>query len=366
MSAQTLFGGFLLLVALVIYIVNDGNKMATFAMWMQILFGLAAMVRLQPKRLDIKGKAIFVTGCDTGFGHACARALDRLGCVVFAGCLRPDGPDAQQLRADSTDQLHIVPLDVTSDDSVEKAVKYINEKANGELWAVINNAGINFLGDTELCTMAMYKRVAEVNLFGMIRVAKACLSMIRKTKGRVINVTSVKGIAAFPLCSAYTVAKYGMEAFSDILRVEMRKWGVQVVIIEPCNFGGTTAALKVPTHGLTFEDDFNAIWNSMGEDLQQDYGREYIDAQIQATRESAETTYRGMEPVVDKMVEAVAAHFPRDRYLIGGSNQRFDIYKVIVILNRWLPVEIMDFIMEYTVLSGLPLPRLLEEDRKRE
>jgi hypothetical protein len=66
MSAQRLVGTIFLLVAAIIYRFNEENKMAMFIMWMYILFGLAAMIHFQPKRLDLKGKAVFVTGCDTG------------------------------------------------------------------------------------------------------------------------------------------------------------------------------------------------------------------------------------------------------------------------------------------------------------
>ncbi|XP_064620642.1 D-beta-hydroxybutyrate dehydrogenase, mitochondrial-like [Lineus longissimus] len=371
MSAQRLVGTIFLIVAAVIYRFNEENKTALFIMWMYILFGVAAMIHFQPKHLDLKGKAVFVTGCDTGLGYELAKALNKLGCIVFAGCLKPNGPGAQKLKACTTDQCHILHLDVSNDESVEKVIKVIREKSDGELWAVVNNAGINAYGDTELCTMDMYRKQTDVNLFGTIRVTKACLKMIRKAKGRIVNVTGVKGLAGFPLSSACSVSAYGVEAFSDILRVEMKRWEVPVVVVEPSNFEGRTNLLKSPTHGKGFEEELTNIWDAMDEELREDYGREYLDAYKKDLESQATNTHPDLDPVLKKIVEAVAAQFPRERYLIGASSGiyelfTFDMYKVTAKLNQWLPTEITDFIMEYNFLSALPLPKALQKDKKRD
>ncbi|XP_053393616.1 D-beta-hydroxybutyrate dehydrogenase, mitochondrial-like [Mercenaria mercenaria] len=111
------------------------------------------------------------------------------------------------------------------------------------LWTVINNAVIEFIADVEFTQIEMMKRVAEVNFYGMVRVTKACLPLIRKSRGRVINVTSVKGRLPLPTDSAYIVTKWAGEAFSDILRREMYRFGVKVIVMEPGHFGGVTAML---------------------------------------------------------------------------------------------------------------------------
>jgi len=113
---------------------------------------------------------------------------------------------------------------------------------NTGLYAVVNNAGLNFLGDIELTTMAQFKKVSDINMLGPVHITKAFLPQLRQQKGRIINVTSVKGRLALPYNSAYTMTKFGLEAFSTILRMEVAKWGIKVSIIEPSNFGVRPAA----------------------------------------------------------------------------------------------------------------------------
>ncbi|KAJ8319254.1 hypothetical protein KUTeg_004345 [Tegillarca granosa] len=140
------------------------------------------------KKIDVKGKGVFITGCDTGFGFALAKRLDCLGFTVNAGCLSSVCEGAETLRSSTMGKMNVVQLDVTSDDSVNKALKFVTDhvnKNNLELWAVVNNAGLNFLGDVEFCSMDIYKRIADVNLFGVVRVTKAFLPLIRKAKGMI-------------------------------------------------------------------------------------------------------------------------------------------------------------------------------------
>lgn len=223
--------------------------------------------RITYKRIEVKGQGVVITGCDTGFGNALAKRLDRLGFVVIAGCLDVNGDGAEALRNWSdTDRIHVVPLDVTNDEQIQKAVEYAQEHCPEGLWAVVNNAAVNFVGTLEFCTMDMYKMIAEVNQFGVIRVTKAFLPQIRKSKGRVINVTSAKGKLCLPLNAVYGAAKYAIEAFSDVLRLEMKKFGVKVVIVEPGDFGGTTGMLSSKT--LSWLDaQLKEMWEKASDEI---------------------------------------------------------------------------------------------------
>nr|CAD7260778.1 unnamed protein product [Timema shepardi] len=135
-----------------------------------------------------------VVGCDTGFGNQCARRLDALGSTVYAGCLMPEGAGAQELKSDTSSRLHIVPLDVTKEKDVDKAVEYVKAiQGDQGLWAVINNAGILTTGEIELMPVEIFQRIIEVNTIGSVRVTKAFLPLVRKSKGRLVFTASCAG-----------------------------------------------------------------------------------------------------------------------------------------------------------------------------
>ncbi|NXK18687.1 BDH protein, partial [Thinocorus orbignyianus] len=104
------------------------------------------------------------------------------------------------------------------------------------LWGLVNNAGVSTFGEVEFASLDNYKNVAEINLWGTVRVTKAFLPLIRRAKGRVVNITSMLGRMVSPSRSCYCISKFGVAAFSDCLRQEMYRWGVRVILIEPSNF----------------------------------------------------------------------------------------------------------------------------------
>lgn len=138
-------------------------------------------------------KAVLITGCDSGFGQMAAKALDTYGFHVFAGCLQPKGLGAQKLYKTTSNRLRILSLDITREDDIDAAVKEI-EESDLTLWAVINNAGVIDYGPLEWDNgSSRIRKVLDVNLFGAIRVINACLPLIRRSKGRIVNVSSVFG-----------------------------------------------------------------------------------------------------------------------------------------------------------------------------
>ncbi|KAF5899814.1 D-beta-hydroxybutyrate dehydrogenase, mitochondrial-like, partial [Clarias magur] len=146
-----------------------------------------AMPRIPRGSVSVEGKAVFITGCDSGFGHALAKHLHNLGFTVFAGCFLKDqaGEGAAELENMHSDRLKLVQLDVCSDEQVSKSVEFIRanlENPEKGLWAVVNNAGVSMFGEVEFTTVDTYKQVADVNLWGTIRVTKAVLPLIRRAK----------------------------------------------------------------------------------------------------------------------------------------------------------------------------------------
>ncbi|KAH8032304.1 hypothetical protein HPB51_024081 [Rhipicephalus microplus] len=135
------------------------------------------------------GKAVLITGCDTGFGHMLAKYLARDGFLVFAGCLDVNGEGAMSLRRQAN--VKVLQMDVTKDVEVDETHRVIKEELGSrKLWAVVCNAAIMNNGLIEWLTMASITRIFDVNVFGVVRVVKRFLPMLKETHGRVVIVTS--------------------------------------------------------------------------------------------------------------------------------------------------------------------------------
>ena len=216
-------------------------------------------------------KFILVTGCDSGFGRCTAIKLDQLGCHVFAGCLTQRG--AKELRQISDNRIHTIMLDVTNADDITKAVtivKQILPQGQG-LWGVVNNAGISGNGLIEWVPLERYKQVAEVNLFGSVAVTTAFLQLVKKSRGRIINIGSVLGRVSTAGCSAYSISKYGLMAFSDSLRREMKHFGVTVHTIEPGYFRTNMIC------GGALERETRKLYDNLDQQTRQYYNEEYFN-----------------------------------------------------------------------------------------
>ncbi|XP_029955278.1 D-beta-hydroxybutyrate dehydrogenase, mitochondrial [Salarias fasciatus] len=272
-----------------------------------------ATPRIPRGLLEARGKAVLITGCDTGFGHALAKHLHKLGFTVFAGCLLKDkgGEGAKELEDFHSDDMKVVQLDVCSDEQVNKAVEFIksNLKERG-LWAVVNNAGLSTFGEVEFTSMDTYKQVSEVNLWGTIRVTKAVLPLIRRAKGRVVNVSSMYGRMGNLMRSPYCISKYGVEAFSDCLRYEMKSWGVKVSVVEPGNFIVATGILTRDIVAATA----GKLWSEAPADVKEDYGKTHFEHLMALMRSYCNSGQKDMTSVLDDITDALRSKRPYTRY----------------------------------------------------
>ncbi|KAK3579470.1 hypothetical protein CHS0354_028278 [Potamilus streckersoni] len=214
------------------------------------------------------------------------------------------------------------------------------------MWAIVNNAGIESLSDIEMAPIECFKSNAEVNLYGMVRVTKAFLPTIRTYKGRIINVTSVKGRIAIPGNATYVMTKYGGEAFSDCLRREVKRFGVKVIIIEPGNFAIT--ALFSGKNLERFQSELNHAWEVASDGTRTTYGRKYLDHVLHSVDADARVKYAypNLNPVMDVMEDSVTNENPQHRYLIDGCSGLLDKYCVFARLNPYLPERFMDYLIE--------------------
>ena len=171
---------------------------------------------------------VLVTGCSTGIGRACAEAFLARGAVVVATARRPES--ITDLAAAGCRTLA---LDVTDEASMAAAVASIQAE-HGAIDVLVNNAGYGQQGALEEVPLERWRAQFETNVFGVVRLCQLVLPAMRAAgRGRVVMVSSMGGRITFPGGSAYHASKYALEALSDVLRYEVARFGVQVVIVEP-------------------------------------------------------------------------------------------------------------------------------------
>ena len=172
---------------------------------------------------------VLITGASTGIGLATAIHLDNLGYKVYAGVRKDE--DKENLLANAKNSLTPVMLDVCDQASIEKTFRMISEKPKGGSFHLINNAGLSVNGPLELMDYSDIKKVIDVNLTGLLIVTKSFLPLIRNSQGRIINISSGHGLLAIPDKSVYAASKFGVQALSNSLRVELKPFGVKVCSI---------------------------------------------------------------------------------------------------------------------------------------
>ena len=173
-------------------------------------------------------KVILLTGASSGIGYDTAVALAQQGHKVYAAARRVE-------RMEPLRQYGIVPLkmDVTDESSMQEGVKTLLD-AEGRIDVLINNAGYGYFGAVENVPMDDARNQLEVNVFGLARLCQLVLPTMRaQHSGRIINTASVAGRSVFYYGGWYHVSKYAVESLSDAMRMELKPFGIDVVIIEP-------------------------------------------------------------------------------------------------------------------------------------
>ena len=183
-------------------------------------------------------KNVLITGASSGIGQATALLLARSGYAVFA-TVRSEA-DAQALRHQAPAMLTPILLDVTNPAQIKQAYTQIVETVgNDGLMAIINNAGINYTTPTEEANLAQARAVVDVLFWGMVSMVQQFLPLLRlyaqqhPNQARIINVSSVGGISAFPYIQFYNAAKFAMMGFTESLRFELNPFGIKAIAILP-------------------------------------------------------------------------------------------------------------------------------------
>ncbi len=175
-----------------------------------------------------------ITGCSSGIGYETSILLAKNGFKTYATMRNTDkGNTLKEIAEKENIDLKIIKLDVTDDYSIKNAINEIVQETN-RIDVLVNNAGNNIAGTVEDLSIEEFKEQFETNFFGLIRVTKEVLPIMRKQRmGIIVNVSSIVGKMAIPLNSAYVSSKFAVEGFSESLRYELEDFGIKVILIEP-------------------------------------------------------------------------------------------------------------------------------------
>jgi len=261
--------------------------------------------------MDKEKRVVLVTGASSGIGLACATHLAWRGYRVYG--------TSRRAGTSQTGSVSMLIADVTDDHSVEQAVAAVLER-EGRLDIVVNNAGMGIAGPVENTSIEEAKRQLEVNFFGAFRVCRAVLPALRsQRRGYIVNIGSIGGLVAIPYQAMYSASKFALEGLSESLRMEVRPFGVKVVIIEPGDHKTAITENRTEMSGGTdaYSQSFQAALARTAHDEQSGPGPEQV----------ARLLYR-----------IVNTRNPRLRYTIGPATQR-----AVVWLKRFLPYSITEY-----------------------
>ena len=248
---------------------------------------------------------VLISGCSSGIGAATAAALARAGHTVYATARR-----TETLAGLEALGCHALVLDVTSEDSMIAAVKAV-EADHGKVGTLINNAGFGEYGPIEEADLDRVRTMFETNVFGLARLTQLVLPAMRRSRsGRIVNIGSMGGRITFPVGGFYHASKYAVEAISDALRVEVKPFGIDVILVEP---------------GL-IRTNFESRVNESLEMGSPSHGEDTAYADLLAASDKSTTSgyasdfmTTSPEAVAAVILRAVESARPRSRYVVTSA-----------------------------------------------
>ena len=277
---------------------------------------------------------VLITGASRGIGRDVALRLTRAGWTVYATVRQ--AADGEGLVAEAAGgQVHPLQLDVTDEAQIVALDGALPERLD----AIVNNAGIVVSGPIESLSAEELREQFEVNVVGAVALTNLVLPRLRASRGRIVFVSSISGRVSSPMTGAYSASKFALEAIADALRLELRKWGIAVALVEPA---------------MTDTD----LWRNAPETL---------ESEMAAMSEEHRTLYaehlegmRKVIPRIQKMAKpvdtvsatietALTAKKPKARYVVGTD------VKVQAALSSVTPARVMDALNGR--LTGMPAKR---------
>lgn len=285
------------------------------------------------KHLVADKGVVLITGASTGIGqHAALYLAERFPNVIVLAGVRKDS-DAQIVVSHNKENLLPIIIDVAKPESCQEAVRQIGELCNDRnmlFIGLINNAGVARRYPAEFHDMADAKRMFDTNFWGAYYLTQLTLPMLRSSKGRIINISSISEFMGNPMNSVYVASKYAMGGFSDSLRREIAHFGISVSVIQPAYVKSAifdtakSAAVsleeldkKARTACTTPAPHANCGDSSSQSQTQIHYGHFFSATEL--ARLNEEVHRDASEPIiVSKAIEhALFAPYPKTRYAVG-------------------------------------------------
>lgn len=284
--------------------------------------------------------AVLITGAGSGIGEAAVGAFTKAGFHVFAG-VRKEG-DAERLRTRWPRGVTPVILDIVKKDDVANAASLVSKAIgeSGRLRGLINNAGIGIGGPLEFLPVEDLRLQYEVNVLGHLAVTQAFLPLLRRSRGRIINVGSMAGRVSLPFSGPYASSKAALASLTDALRRELSWWNIPVILFE-------IGSVKTP------------IWDKAFASAEERARR--MPAEGQVLYEKPLAAMNGYmhqlvkyavrpEKVARVLVKAMEAPRPKTRYFVG-----LDAY--LGLLTRFLPDRWVDWLLRKEQERRMPISR---------
>uniref|UniRef100_UPI00398F6BFF retinol dehydrogenase 7-like isoform X1 n=2 Tax=Pristiophorus japonicus TaxID=55135 RepID=UPI00398F6BFF len=311
---------------------KNGFEMLEYLIICLVLCVMYYLYRDNKRIKNVSDKHVYITGCDSGFGNMLAKHLDQQGFHVLAACFTEKG--AQELKNSTSSRLKTFQLDVVKSESINKAAEFVKSEVKEKgLWGLVNNAGISMpSGPNDWLTIDDHKVLLNVNLIGLIEVTLSVLPLIKRARGRIVNVASIFGRIS-GAGGSYCISKFGVEAFNDSLRRDMSTFGVKVLCIEPGFFKTTITNVDITAEHL------KKLWIRLPQDVKEDYGADYLDKTLTKVKKWLEQLADpDLMKVVWCMDHALTSVHPRTRYSVGLGA------KLFWIPLSYMPTAISDFV----------------------
>jgi len=266
-------------------------------------------------------KVALVTGASSGMGEHTAIVLSQQGYKVYGAARRTN-----EMKSLESKGISIISLDLTQDESITKCVNTILEK-EGRIDILINNAGYGSYGTVEDVPIDEARRQFEVNIFGLARLTQLILPGMRKNKsGRIVNISSMGGKIYTPYGAWYHATKHALEGWSDCLRLEVKPFGIDVVVVEP---GGVKTAWGViAAEGLKKTSGHGAYAEGANR-----------AADNMAKMYSTGKNLTDQEVLAKEIVKAATTPKPKTRYVKGF------MAKPMILIRQWFGDRIFDKII---------------------
>ncbi|KAJ6641114.1 Retinol dehydrogenase 7, partial [Pseudolycoriella hygida] len=294
--------------------------LATVALW-QLSHPITRKICKHLRFVPPVNKAVFITGCGSGFGHLLALRLNKMRFFVIASVRDTESDGAKALKASACNSslLQIIKVDVTKDDDFIAAKKFVERtliEQNLELHAVVNNAGVAITYPTEWypnATAEDYRGNLDVNFLSIVRTCRTFLPLLRQSKGRIVNVISYLSRIGFESLSHYCASKHAAAGFTEAIVGELDQFGIRVVSVEPWFY------LTPMVDRKRIRREFKQKFDALSTEVREAYGNYSLQFYVLLTEilTSWPLASNDLDAVIDSLAEAVRSPEPPLRIVVA-------------------------------------------------